>query len=111
MARKHLGSGSVTNAATETTIYQPAATNLIGTVGSLTFFNTSTTVQIVVTVYGPHTGAAAAGDIIDEAVINPRKSYICRPSINKVVGGSDLLSCECDTGSSTLNYQADGVEE
>lgn len=111
MARKHLGDGSITSAATETTIYQPAATNLSGTVGSLTFFNTSTTAQLTVTVYGPHASTATDADIIDEKTINPRQSYICRPAINKVVAGSDLISCECDVGGDVLNYSCDGAEE
>lgn len=110
MARKHLGNGTVASAATETTIYQPSAANLIGTVGSLTFFNSSSTAQATVTVYGPHTGAAATSDIIDEYTINPRKSYICRPAINKVVANSAKISCACDVGSNVLVYSADGDE-
>lgn len=109
--RKHLGNGTVASASTETTMYQPAATNITGVLGSVTFFNSSTTAQIVVTVYGPHTGAAADEDIVDEVVINPRKSYICRAMINKVVGGSNLISVECDAGSDVLTYSVDGAEE
>lgn len=110
MARKHLGNGTVASAATETTIYQPSASNLIATVGSLTFFNSSTSSQATVTVYGPHSGAAATADIIDEFTINPRKSYICRPAINKVIANSAILSCQCDVGSNVLVYSADGDE-
>ena len=109
MARKHLGSALIGSAATETTIYTPAAANLIATIGSLTFFNTSASAQATITVYGPHSGAAASGDIIDEFTLNPRKSYVCRPAINKVVAQSELISCECDTAS-IVNYSADGDE-
>ena len=109
--RTHLASGTVTTSATETTIYQPTGTK-IGTCGSLTFFNSSTTATILVTVYGPHAGAAANEDLIDEFYLGPRDSYLCRNAINKVASGasSQLFSVECDTGGDVLTFSMDGTE-
>lgn len=109
MARKHLGNGAVALSATETTIYQPAVSNLTGTIGNLVFFNTSSSAQITVIVYGPHTGAAGSDDIIEEFVLNPRKSHLCREMVNVVCDNSKLISCQCDTAA-VLSYNCSGDE-
>lgn len=109
MARKHLGNGTVTLSATETTIYAPAVSNLTGTIGNLVFFNTSASAQVVVTVYGPHTGAAGNDDIVEEFTLNPRKSHVCREMVNAVCDGLKKISVQCDTAA-VLSYNCSGDE-
>jgi hypothetical protein len=112
MGRKHLADGTVTTSATETTMYTPSGA-LVGTIGSATFFNSSASARVLVTVYGPHAGAGTNGDIVDEFYLEPRRSRVCTRLINKVCEGSQshLVSVECDTGSDVLSYNLDGFEE
>lgn len=107
-SRKHLGSGLLGSA--ETTMYTPTATNITGVIGKVSFFNESTTAQVTVTIYSPHSGSAASGDYLDEVVINPRKSYICRAAVNEVIPGGQVLSAVASTGS-VISYSVSGGEE
>lgn len=109
MARKHLGNGTVSLSATETTIYVPSVSNLTGTIGNLVFFNTSSSAQITVIVYGPHTGSAGNDDIVEEFVLNPRKSHVCREMVNAVCDSLKKISCQCDTAA-VLSYNCSGDE-
>lgn len=106
--RKNLGSGQL--GASETTIYTPNVNNLTGIVGSLTFFNTSSTSQVTVTVYAPHTGSASTSDIMEKFTINPEKTHLCREMVNKVIEGGTLISALASTDS-VVNYSCSGGEE
>ena len=106
-SRKHLGSGLLTTS--ETTIYSPAATNINGVIGKLSFYNEHTA-QVTVTVYSPHSGTAASGDYLDKFTMNPGKSYICRAAINEVIPGGEKLSAVADV-TNVINYSCSGGEE
>lgn len=108
--RKHLGSGQISSAATETTLYQPATAGTTGVIGSCTFYNAHATDRIEVTVYAPHSGAAASTDIIEKFSLDPGKSHNCTIAVNKVVAGTNLFSAQCDTATA-CNYSLDGGEE
>lgn len=105
-ARKILGSGFLSDSTTS--MYSPAATNLTGVIASASFFNESTTDQVKVTIYEPYTSAPT--NVLDEVTINPRKSYLCRVAVNKVVDGSYTFGAVADTAS-VISYSVHGGEE
>lgn len=105
---KKLGAGQLT--ASETTMYTPAASTLRGIVGKLTFYNTSTTAQVTVTLYCTHTGAAGSDDVLETVVLNPLETYICRAAINEVIVYGDVISALASTAL-LVNYSIHGGEQ
>lgn len=104
-ARKFLGKGQL--AATNTTMYAPTG-NAVGTIGVLSFYNTSSTAQVTITVYAQHTGTPDR--ILDRVVLNPQKSYISRSAINQVVESGYLISALASTGA-LVDFTISGAEE
>lgn len=106
-SRKLQGTGQL--AITDTTIYEPAG-NATGTIGTLSFYNTSATTQVVVTVYAPHTGTAAR--VLEKFTINPEKSHVCRPAINQVIEGSASYQLSALASvAATVDFTCSGAEE
>lgn len=106
-SRKQLG--SVQLGVAETAIYTAGA-SVTGTIGHLSFFNTSTSLTETITLYNPHSGAAGSDDILEIIVLGPRKTYVCRNAINKVVPGGYNISA-LTTTAATVNAFCDGGEE
>lgn len=104
-SRKFQGKGQL--AATDTQIYAPAG-NAVGTVGVLTFYNTSSSAQVTVTVYAQHTGTPDR--ILEKFVLNPEKSHICRPATNQVIASGYQISGLASTGA-LVDYTCSGAEE
>lgn len=104
-SRKFQGKGQL--GVTDTEIYAPQG-NAVGTIGVLSFYNTSTTAQVEVTVYSPHTGTPDR--VLEKFVLNPEKSHSCRFAVNQVIESSYQISGLAGTGS-VVDFTCSGAEE
>ena len=106
-ARKFLGKGQL--GTSDTTIYAPTG-NAVGTIGTLTVYNTSSTVQVEVTIYAPHTGTPDR--ILKKFVLNPEKDLVIPNAVNQVIEGSSSYQISgLASVAATVDFTISGAEE
>lgn len=104
-SRKFMGKGQL--GTSDTQIYAPSG-NAVGTVGKLSFFNTSSTAQATVTIYAPHTGTPDR--ILEVVVIGPQKTHVCRAAVNEVIESGYQMSALASVAA-TVDFSMSGAEE
>jgi hypothetical protein len=92
-----------------TTIVETTSNGTYNIIHSLSFFNTSSTLQETVKIYKYTSGGAADdADLIAEQVILPRKTWNAGVSINKVLSYDQILAASTTTAT-TVNVECSGI--